>query len=326
VNAPSGWRGHLDKLALLSLLVMTMLWGSTFVILKDLLTRIGTSDLLAVRFAIAALVLVAVAGKRVRPTRRLLIDGTIAGLFYSSGQLLQTYGLARTSVSISGFLTGLYVVMTPIIEAMLLRARVSRRVWSAVALATLGLGILTVSPATGTTRFGLGELLTVLSALAYAGHIVWTGRVSTPETSLGLSTVQTVVIAIMCAAAAAPGGIVMPDRAGDWIAIVYLATCCGALAVFLQVWAQSRVDATRAAIVMSFEPIWAAAFAIALGMETFGWRTAAGGAALVAAMIVSSIPRRTPAGAIPPTGELHAVRDARDACRGRPPTSSGSVS
>lgn len=325
MGAPTPSRGRADQLALGCLLLMTMLWGSTFVVLKDLLTRTDASDLLAVRFTIAALVLAAIACRRVRLGRRLLIDGTIAGLFYGGGQLLQTYGLARTSVSISGFLTGLYVVMTPLVEAILLRARVSRRTWLAVALATLGLAVLTVSPAAGSTHFGAGEALTVLSAMVYAGHIVWTGRVSTEETSLGLSVVQTVVVAILCLVAAAPGGIALPGSVADWAAVGYLATACGALAVFLQVWAQARVEATRAAIVMSFEPIWAATFAVVCGMEAFGWRTAAGGAALVAAMVISSMPGRV----LSPRGVSRVaspVTDATGGYRARPPAASGSAS
>lgn len=284
-----------DRLAPASLMLMAILWGSTFFVIKDLLDRIEASDLLAVRFTIATVILVAVVNRRLRTLdARMARDGIIMGIFYGAGQILQTHGLAHTSASISGFLTGLYVVMTPIIEALLLKARVSQRVWLAVALATAGLGMLTIAPGMGETRFGLGEVLTVLSALAYAAHIVYTGRVSTPANALQLSTVQAAVIAVMCIVAAVPGGIQLPSTTADWWAVAYLSVLAGALAVVLQVWAQAKVDATRAAVIMSSEPIWAAVFAIAAGQEDLALRTVIGGAALVAAMILASLPDRRP--------------------------------
>lgn len=281
----------LDRLAPAALAFMAMLWGSTFFVLKDLVTRMDVSDLLALRFAIAALALAAVMHRQLRRIdRRTLWRGAVLGGLYGAAQLLQTYGLVHTSASISGFLTGLYVVLTPILEAVLLKARVSQRVWLAVGLATAGLGVLTIAPGLGAGRFGLGEALTVLSALAYAGHIVYTGRVSTQALALKLSTVQTAVVALVCLVAALPSGIMLPQRAIDWAAVAYLALLCGALAAFLQVWAQARVEPTRAAVIMSSEPIWAAAFAIMVGQESLGWRTLVGGAALVVAMVLASLP------------------------------------
>ena len=281
-----------DRLAPASLMLMAILWGSTFFVLMDMLTRIDASDLLAVRFTIAALVLVALLHRRLRMDRRTLRHGLVMGSMYGVAQLLQTYGLAQTSASISGFLTGLYVVMTPILEAVLLRARVSQRVWLGVGLATAGLGVLTIAPGVGAARLGWGELLTVLSALTYAGHIVYTGRVSTQALTLQLSTVQTTTVAAICVLAALPGGIALPQRAADWWAVIYLAILCGALAIVLQVWAQAKVEATRAAVIMSSEPIWAAVFAIGAGQEELGWRTIIGGAAMVAAMVLASLPEQ----------------------------------
>ena len=290
-SSTSGRR--LDGLAPLALTLMAIGWGSTFFVIKDIVGRIDPADLLAVRFTIAAAVLVALLHRKMRGLSVLAWrHGAIMGLFYGAGQLLQTYGLAHTSASISGFLTGLYVVMTPVIEAVLLRARVSQRVWLAVALATAGLGVLTIAPGVGSTPFGWGEGLTILSALAYAAHIVYTGRVTNPDNALQLSTIQALVIAALCIVFALPGGIALPTQAADWLAVGYLAVITGALAIVLQVWAQARVEATRAAVIMSSEPIWAAFFAILAGQEAFSYRTLIGGAALVAAMVLASLPAR----------------------------------
>lgn len=298
-------------------MLMAVLWGSTFFVLKDLLSRMDAADLLAVRFAIAALVLVVVVNRHLRMDRQLVCHGLLLGLLYGAGQLLQTHGLAHTSASISGFLTGLYVVMTPLLEAVLLKARVSQRVWLAVGLSTAGLATLTLAPGLGATSFGWGELLTVLSALAYAGHIVCTGRISTQATSLPLGTVQAITVALMCTLAALPGGIALP-QGRDWWAVLYLAVLCGALAIVLQVWAQAKVEATRAAVIMSSEPIWAAAFAIAAGQEELVWRTIIGGSALVAAMLLASLSDR-------PVSLLPRVRASRGGCRARQPERSDSA-
>ena len=282
-----------DRLAPLSLLFMAVLWGSTFFVLHDMLDRIDAADLLAVRFTIAAVVFGAVVHRKLLWSRTTVRQGAILGLIFGSAQLLQTYGLAHTSASISGFLTGLYVVVTPILEGVLLKARVRQRVWLAVALATVGLAALTIVPGAGTTKFGIGEALTVASALVYAIHIIYTGRVATQDKAVTLAVVQTAGVAVVCTIAALPGGIGLPQRASDWWAVLYMALLCGALTAVLQVWAQSKVSPTRAAVIMSTEPIWAATFAIMAGQEPFSMRTLLGGTAMVIAMVLSSLPDRS---------------------------------
>ena len=120
--------------------------------------------------------------------------GAGLGLLYGGAQVLQTLGLASTAASVSGFLTGLYVVFTPLLGAVILRQRIRGTVWAAVVLATIGLAVLSL---TGVST-GYGELLTVASAVVYAGHILALGRISTPGTALGLSLVQLVVITLAC--------------------------------------------------------------------------------------------------------------------------------
>src|SRR5215210_4401622 len=124
---------------------MTAAWGSTFFLIKDLVTRIPVTDLLALRFALGSVALLLVAGRQLRMTRRTLRAGVLLGLLYGVGQILQTVGLAHTSASVSGFITGLYVVATPLLGAVLLRVRVSATTWWATGLATLGLGVLSLN-------------------------------------------------------------------------------------------------------------------------------------------------------------------------------------
>lgn len=287
-------RGELGPL--IALLAMTAAWGSTFFMIKDVVTRIPVPDMLAIRFAIAAAALAIVAGRRLKMSRRTLRHGLILGVLYGIAQLLQTAGLAHTSASVSGFLTGLYVVFTPLLSALILKTRIPRVVWLAALLATAGLGMLSLQG----FAIGYGELLTVASAVIYALHVVAMGRMSEPGNALQLSVVQMAVIAVLCGIGAAPGGIQLPTSRLDWAIIVYMALIAGALAMLLQTWAQARVEASRAAVIMAMEPVWAAAFAVALGGESLTWRMLLGGGAILAAMyLVELAPRRRPSAPVP---------------------------
>ena len=276
----------------LALLAMTAIWGSTFVLLKDVVTRVPVADLLAVRFALASVGLALLVGPRLRLDRRLLVRGSGLGLLYGGAQILQTLGLAQTAASVSGFLTGLYVVATPLLSAALLRSRIRPTVWFAVVLATAGLAVLSL---TGVST-GYGELLTVASAVVYAGHIVALGRLSTPGSAMALSLVQLVVITLVCAVLAvlpvSGAGLQLPASGPDWLVVAYLGLVAGALTMVLQTWAQARIEPTRAAVIMAMEPVWAAGFAVALGGESVTWRLLVGGLAILCAMYLAERPPR----------------------------------
>ena len=292
-------RSRTELLAFLALLAMTAAWGSTFFLIKDVVTRIPVADLLVTRFAIATLALALIAAPRLDLSRPVLAYGALLGLLYGSAQILQTAGLAHTAASVSGFVTGLYVVVTPLLTALILRRRIPRLTWLAAVLATVGLGVLALHGFT----LGYGELLTLVSAVIYAGHIVALGRFSTPETTLNLSLVQLIVITLVSAIAAlwptagTGGGIQLPNNAGDWLIVLYLALVASALTMVLQTWAQAHIEPSRAAVIMAMEPVWAAAFAVALGGETITLRMIIGGLAIVSAMYLVERPqgRRTQA-------------------------------
>ncbi|MBC7374474.1 MAG: DMT family transporter, partial [Frankiales bacterium] len=157
---------------MLGLLAVTAAWGSTFFLLKGVVDRVPVADFLAVRFAVATIAVALIAPRAVAALsaaeRR---HGVALGLVYGVAQILQTVGLQTTSASVSGFVTGMYVVFTPLLGAVLLRARIGRTVWVAVLLATVGLGVLSLQGFSG----GGGEALTLASALLYGAHIVGLG-------------------------------------------------------------------------------------------------------------------------------------------------------
>ena len=276
--------------ATLALLLVTATWGSTFILIKDLLDRVPTLDFLAVRFTIAAVAMLIVApravGRLSTETRR---RGVIVGIVYGFAQILQTAGLAHTDASVSGFVTGMYVVLTPVIAAAVLRQRIGVLSWCAVALATVGLAFLSLRG----LSVGFGEAITFASAILYATHIVLLSAWSTARDAYGLAVVQMAIIGVMCFAATGWNGVVIPDRATDWASIAYMAVVAGAIAMLAQTWAQAHLPATRAAIIMTMEPVFAATFAIGLGDEHLTVRIGAGGALVLAAMLIAELaPRR----------------------------------
>jgi drug/metabolite transporter (DMT)-like permease len=280
-------------LALVGLLAVAVTWGSSFPLTKVVLGELSTPDFLAIRFVLATVVMLLVFHRAVRALPRVaLVRGCTLGLLYGFGQLVQTAGLEQTPAAVSGFITGLYVVLTPICAAVLLRTPIGRRVWIGAVLAAVGLGFLALN---GSLTPGPGEMLTLASALLYALHIVGLSAWSKPDQALGLAVVQIAGTAVLSLAFALPGGIELPHTPGVWLAVVYMALVSGAIAMIVQSWAQAHLAASRAAIIMSTEPLWATVFSVTFFGEPLTMRIVIGGATVLAAMLVVELrPRAGP--------------------------------
>ena len=281
-----------SRLATLLLVALTAVWGSTFFLIRDLVEVIPPVDFLALRFSLSAVIMLLLFWRPVRAlNRRQLVVGVGLGALYGLAQILQTQGLATTPASVSGFITGTYVVLTPVFTSVLLRERVPGSTWAAVGLATAGLALLSLNG----LSVGVGEAITLLAAALYALHIVGLGRFSATEIATGLSVVQMVVIALLCGVGALPGGIVLPATPAQWASVLYMVVFASILALLVQTWAQAHMPATRAAIVMTLEPVFAALFAVTLGDESLTWRMLVGGALVLIAMYaVELLARRRP--------------------------------
>jgi drug/metabolite transporter (DMT)-like permease len=277
-------------LATLGLLAVTAIWGSTFVLIKDVVGRMSVVDFLAVRFAIAAVVMLVLFGVHVlRLGRTQQWRGLALGILYGLAQWLQTEGLARTSPSVSGFVTGMYVVITPILALVIFRQRMPLTTWLAAFLATVGLGVLALNG----FAVDMGVMLTLASAALYALHIVGLGHWSKRGDAFGMSAIQMVGIAIVCVAVTLPHhGPALPPDGKAWVAVLYMALIAGALAMLVQTWAQAHMPATRAAIVMTTEPVFAAGFAVLLGVDALTPRMIAGGALVLVAMYMVELAPR----------------------------------
>ncbi len=271
------------KAVAVALLVVTsMVWGSTFVVVKTAVAHFPVLDFLAWRFLMAGVLLAVIRPRALlRLGWRKIAQGAVLGAALAAGYVLQTYGLRYTPAAVSGFLTGLQVVFTPVVGWMLLRHRPGARTWGASLLAVAGLAVLSLRSAT----FGAGEVLTVASAAMFAVQLVILGRWASARDAYGLATVQLLTVGAISLIGAAPSGLVLPSSAGLWAAVGLTALGATAFAFVVQSWAQSHVAATVAAVVYTTEPLFAALFAWIAG-EQLGWGVLAGGALVVLAVFM----------------------------------------
>lgn len=272
---------------LVLLVLVTAVWGITFVQVKDAVAVYPLFAFLAVRYAIAAGVLGVVGAGRVRTLGRSgLVAGTVVGGFGALGIGLQTAGLERTTVSSTGFITGLYVVLTPLFGLILFRTHVAVQVWLAVVLSVAGLALLSGVHAGSAT----GDLLVLASTSAQAMQIVMVERYASRYDALALTFVA---MATSCAGflvvALARGDLSVPRGWTVWGALVVTGIFASALAVLIQIWAQRRLSAARIALVFALETVFAGLFGYWLKDDRLGW-LGWGGCALILAGIVLAEP------------------------------------
>ena len=280
----------------LALVGITAVWGSTFVVVKDAVARMPVTDFLTWRFLLAALAMLVLRPRAVGalgPAGRRA--GVVLGLALGAGYLLQTLGLQHTTAAVSGFITGMFVVLTPLGAALLLRQPPGAPAWGAVALATVGLALLSLHG----FSVGAGELLTLGCAAAFALHIVGLGRWASAHDAFGLAVVQLLTVGVLCGLVALPGGVDAPPTAGVWGALALTSLAATALAFVVQTWAQAHLPPTRTAVIMTMEPVFSGVFAVGLAHEAFGARAAAGAALVLVAMILTEVgPRRGSEGSV----------------------------
>lgn len=272
------------------LVLVTAIWGSTFVIVKDAISRMPVMDFLAIRFSLATALMVIIRPKSIVQLKK---DGWKFGLFLGlllgAGYITQTFGLKLTSAAVSGFITGMFVVFTPLIAGLILRRKIGFIAWAAVGVATIGLALISLKG----FSIGTGELLTLACAFLFSIHIVGLGEWSAGRDPYSLAIVQLGVTALLCGAVALPGGLALPPDIMSWGAVVLTAVLATAFAFVVQTWAQSIISPTRTAIILTMEPVFAGVFAVLIGGEILGWRTLAGGALVIAAMYLVELgPRR----------------------------------
>ena len=254
--------------ALLALLLVTAVWGVTFVQVKDALELYPLFAFLAVRFAIASLTLAVPAAPRLRSLGRSGWRAGIGlGLLLAAGYAFQTAGLERTTVSSTGFITGLYVVFTPILSFALFRIHVGRAAWAGVALATVGLALLSGVDA-GSAE---GDLLVLAGSAAYSLQIVLMERYAPRYDPLAFTLAEMLAaFAGFAVVAVALGQVEVPRGWTVWGALIVTGVFASALAFLVQTWAQRRTSATRTALAFAMEPVFTAFFGYTLAGDRLG--------------------------------------------------------
>ena len=269
------------KLAPWALLTVAMAWGWSFVIMKDAIERQSVNNFLFTRFIVAVVVMVLIRPRVLQLlNRELLIRAGAAGFFLGSGYIFQTLGLERTGAAITGFVTGLYIVLTPIFAAIILRQRVDRFTWMCIAIATVGLGLLSIRG----FSVGLGELLTFISAIFFALHIIALSKWSSGRDAYAMTVVQLAMCALLSGVASIPSGYSPPPDLGVWAVVVFTAVFATAIAFIIQTWSQAHMSATKVAVILTMEVVFAALFAILFGGESLTLQSTLGGLMVITAM------------------------------------------
>jgi len=255
---------------------VTVVWGWTFVLVKDAITQYPTLPFLELRFLLALLVMVALV--RRLPTRPELKVGITAGAVLAGGYLFQTLGLTTTSPGNAGLITGLFVVFTPIIDRFF-GVTLHRRTVVAAICALIGVAALTGGP----SGFGLGDLLMLGAAILLALHIVLLSRWSPGLKAAPLAMLQMGTCALIFTGSGSWS--LRAPTAGVWFAIVITGVFASALAFYVQTWAQAHLDASRTALILATEPAWAVVASVALAGQRFGLIQAAGAALVLVAIL-----------------------------------------
>ena len=294
MNTPS--RERLSEVALVG---VAAVWGLTFVMVQDAVRILPVPTFLAYRFIPAALLVAAIFRKELRalPARGWL-TGALLGVFLTSGYIFQTVGLERTSAAHAGFITGLFVVLTPLFGALFLRQPAGAPAWVAAGVSAVGLYLL--SGVEGGLDLA-GDGLVFLCACAFAGHILATDRAVKSYDVGALLAVQLGLCGAFSLVVALVGGELEVPRQGSlWVALAVTSVLASALAFFIQTYAQRHAPPARTALILASEPAFAGLFAYAVKGNTLsaiGWL----GAALILAAIftVELVPTLRPPRPLP---------------------------
>ncbi len=266
----------------LGLLGNAFIWGTTFVLVQGALAHVSTLLFLCLRFSLAGLVLLTIYARGFR--REALVPGMIAGLFLFLGYFFQTEGLNFTTPSKSAFFTSMSIPMVPLLSSLVYRSRARVSELVGILISSTGMMLMTLQ---GTSlRFGKGDVLSFLCAIAFALHIVALGHFAAKFHFPSLAVVQVATAAVLSAATFWwSGPIKLQSVASVWVAVAVTGVFATALAFSVQAWAQQFTSATRTALIYTLEPVFAWATSWLLLGERLPW-TALFGAVLIVAGVL----------------------------------------
>lgn len=282
VAAAPGGRGR--RAAEVGLVGVAAAWGLTFTLISDAVRALPPLTFVAYRFLLAGLLLAvpyAGAVRRLPPVGWL--TGGALGLVLFAGYTTQTFGLVYTTASNAGFITGLCVVFTPVLGWLILRERVGPVGWLCALAATGGLALLTGG---GSGWHPLGDALVLGCAVAFAGHILLTGWAVRRLPAGPLVAVQLLVCGVLAGSTAGATGDLQVPRGGQvWTALLFTAVVASAAAYAVQSYAQRRTSASRTALILATEPVFAGVCGYLLAGDRLTAVSWAGAALMIAAVL-----------------------------------------
>jgi len=270
------------------LVVVTAIWGSSFVVVQDAVRLADPFTFLVLRFTLGAALLTAV-GWRGLGDRRLLVSGGWLGVLLFAGFITQTAGLQFTTPSRSGFLTGLSVLLVPFVGLVLYRKWPSPPVLLGVALAVVGLWLLTGGISESGALTAKGDLLTIACAVVFAFYIVLLEPQARMHRPAPLVAVQLWVVAFLALIALPFVPRHFDPSPALWWGVAYTAVASTVVCLLAQTWAQARTSAVRAALIFALEPVFAALWSVALGRERLGGGELWGGALIVLGIVAAEL-------------------------------------
>ncbi|HEX7735296.1 MAG TPA: DMT family transporter [Ktedonobacteraceae bacterium] len=271
-------------------LLMTVIWGATFLVTKETLKLIGPFTYLSLCYLVATLTLIVIVRRRLaRITRAELLCGLLIGVVLFAGYAFQTVGMQWISVSKTGFLTGLYVPLVPLFSLFFLRQRVAITAWLGVLLSVMGLFLLSVNGQFNLS-LGWGEGFLLACAVAFAVQIVLIGKFAPAMDAINLAIIQLALTTVLSFIAlplhheplAAP-----PLLA--WVPICLLGTLDMAFTLVAMNWVQQYISGTRAALIYSLEPLWAAFFGVLIAKDVLSAVAWLGCGCIFAGMVIGRL-------------------------------------
>ncbi len=265
----------------LAMLATAAIWGGSFVVMKDSLEKQDVFSFLASRFILASILMFMYRPTALRGlSKKFVLRGIFAGILLGSGYIFQTFGLTNTTVSNTGFITGLYLVFTPLISLIILRKHVIRIQWLAVLLAFIGLFLISYNG----VSIGRGETLVLISAILYGAHFVALGEWSDGGNTYALTLIQIATLAVMASLFTIKDGFQIPPDSSVWLAVLFTAFFATFLAFLVQTKAQSVMSATAASVLLATETPFAVIFGLYFNSDPLTLKIITGGILVMGAM------------------------------------------
>ena len=265
----------------LAMLATAAIWGGSFVVMKDSLEKQDVFSFLASRFILASILMFMYRPTALRGlSKKFVLRGIFAGILLGSGYIFQTFGLTNTTVSNTGFITGLYLVFTPLISLIILRKHVIRIQWLAVLLAFIGLFLISYNG----VSIGRGETLVLISAILYGAHFVALGEWSDGGNTYALTLIQIATLAVMASLFTIKDGFQIPPDSSVWLAVLFTAVFATFLAFLVQTKAQSVMSATAASVLLATETPFAVIFGLYFNSDPLTLKIITGGILVMGAM------------------------------------------